>query len=399
NTALFTFAALQKEVQHDAVFKIDHIFNERNTVYARIAWGSQDTNCDRVNGGAPWLPGGDCVVNTVRRPRNYAFNWRWNPVASVTNEFVVGRNNFFFNFFYPTTDLSKVSLEGPVLIPETFVWGNKRELTTWQFVDNLAWFRGRHSLKLGVNFRLASHIDTRGSVAGFNVGQVANFSTGINTVDPATFGIPVDINTQFDRPAFQSHINFLLGRVGSITRAFVAEGGSFVNKPYDFDARFHEYDAYVQDTWKVRRNVTVDAGLRWEAKLAPSSSPDGRILAPNQLVTAGAAPTSTLRWAPGKLYGDDWNNFAPSLGMVWDPRGDGKSSVRANYRIAFDRINTFLFSSAVFQSLPGQTFGESNTAFGQGGGRLTNMPTLTPPRQNPGELAQPASFGTGLITV
>ncbi|MBI1788715.1 MAG: TonB-dependent receptor [Acidobacteria bacterium] len=398
NTALFTFPALQREKQYDATFKIDHILNERNTVYARIAFGSQDTNCDRVNGGSEFFPGAGCVVNTVRRPRNYAFNWRWNPAPAWTNELVFGRNFFFFDFFYPTTDLSKPTFYGPVDIPETHVWGNKRALTTWQFVDNVAHFRGAHSYKFGTNVRLQKHVDTRGSVSCCNVGQEANFSTGINTVDPARFGIPVDINTQFDRPAFQSHINFLLGRVGSITRSFVAEGDKFVNKPYDYDARFPELDFYLQDTWKLRKNLTLDLGLRWETKLAPRN-PDGRISVPDQLITAGARPSDTLRWKPGSLYGNDYNNLSPSLGIVWDPKGNGRMAVRANYRIAYDRINTFVLSSSVFQSLPGTTFGLTYPDFGQAGGRLSNLPTLQPPTQKPSELAQPAAFGTSLLTV
>ena len=44
--------------------------------------------------------------------------------------------------------------------------------------------------------------------------------------------------------------------------------------------------------------------------------------------------------------------------------------IRGNYRVAYDRINTFLASSAIFQSIPGITFQTTNTAFGQAGGRL-----------------------------
>jgi hypothetical protein len=406
NTAYYTFSAAEQERQRDFVFKIDHIINSRNTVFARIAWGRQDTNCDQVNGGAPFFPGTDCVVNTFRDPRNLAFNWRANPTARLTNELVVGHNQFTFSFPTVGQDINKVSLNGPVAnpgtlpvaIPETFDVGNLRTLQTLQFVDNLAYFRGSHALKFGTNIRYQKHQDIRGSVASYDVTQNIDFSTGVNTVDPATFGIPTDINIAFDRPAFQRHINFLLGRVGSITRSFVAQGDQFVSDVYNFTARFPEYDFYALDSWKVRKNLTVDLGLRWEIKLSPSD-PEDRITHPDQLVTAGARPSNTLRWVTGKLYDDSWKNLGPSIGFAWDPTGQGKTAIRANYRIAFDRINTFVLSSSVFQNLPGGTYGLVDTDYGQRGGRLPNAPKLSPPSVKPSELRQPPPFSSSGITV
>jgi hypothetical protein len=267
-----------------------------------------------------------------------------------------------------------------------------------QFVDNLAWFGGAHSLKFGTNLRFQRHIDTRGSIAGQNAAELLNFSTAVNTVDPATFGIPADINITFDRPVFQSHTNFLLGRVGSITRGFVAEGDRFVAGLFDYESRYPEQDFYVQDTWKVRKNLTVDLGLRWELKFTPTE-PAGRLSRPSQPMTAGAAPSTTVRWAPGSLYDDDLNNLAPSVGIAWDPTGRGKTSIRTNYRAAFDRLATFSLSSAVFQSLPGLTQGVVNTSFGQSGGRLRNLQHLQPPSVKPSDLTQPPPFSNNFITV
>ncbi len=398
NTALFTFTDPEQERQRDFVFKVDHIFNPQNTFYARVAWGRQDTNCDTANAGQRFFPDTPCRVNTLRHPRNLAFNWRYNPTPRITNELVVGHSQFLFDFRIPTNDLNKTTLSGPITLPEAFYFGNKRRLRTLQIVDNFAYFIGPHSVKFGTNLRFQKHIDTRGSIAGLNAGEELNFSTGVNTVDPATFGIPADINITFDRPAFQSHINFLLGRVGSITRGFVAEGDRFVPGLYDFEARFPEHDFYIQDTWKLRKNLTVDLGLRWELKLTPSE-PNNRISRPSQPMTAGAAPSTTIRWAPGSLYEDDRNNLGPSVGVAWDPTGRGKTSIRTNYRLAFDRIQTFVLSSAVFQSLPGLTQGVVNTAFGQGGGRLRTAPRLEPPSIKPSDLTQPPPFSNNFTTV
>ena len=400
NTALFTFAAQQNESQLEQTFKIDHVLNEKNTVFARYSWGFQNSNCDAVNGGLPWFPGGPCVLNTKRDPKNLAVNWRTNPTARITNELVFGFNRLAFDFADPTTDLNGIQIESPsVTWPEILSAGNKRELTTWQLVDNWSWVRGAHSIKAGINFRWQSHQDLRGSIGGQNAVQSVNFSRLINTVDGATFGIPPDINAAFDRAPLESNINFLLGRVGSTGRGFVSRGDQFVAGLYDFTARFNEYDVYLQDTWKVARNVTVDVGLRWEIKAAPQSSPAGRIRRPNALMTAGAPPANAVRWETGAIYSTDYHNWAPSVGFSWDPFGKGKTAVRANYRIAFDRINTFVLSSSVSQNLPGQVQGVVNQAYGQAGGRLTGLPVLGPPTIRPSELAQPPAFSLNNITV
>ncbi len=397
NTAGFIFNAAQKEEQKDVTLKIDHILNVKNTFFGRIYFGGQDSLCDRVNGGQEVFPGAPCLVNTYRKPRNYAFNWRFNPTPRVTNEFVFGLNKFNYNFNMPGS-LDKITLNGPVATLAQYYFGNIRQLQTWQFVDNVGYFRGAHAFKFGANLRFQNHQDIRGSVAGLNSNQDVDFSTGVNTVDPATFGIPADINTTYDRPAMQSNINFLLGRVGTTTKAFVSDGGKFAPGLYNFTANYNEYDFYVQDTWKVKKNLTVDLGLRWEPKMAPTNS-DGRISRPDRPVTAIGPPSNTLRWVPGKLFNDSWKNFGPSIGFAWDPLGDGKTSIRSNYRIAFDRLNTFVLSSSVYQSMPGAAFGITNNDFGLNGGRLANLPKLQPPSQKPADLTQPAAFSNNSNTV
>lgn len=404
NRAGFTYVAPEREKQYDLVFKVDHVFNDRNFFFARVAWGRQDTLCDQVNGGEPRFPGLPCIVNTERSPRNLAFNWRWNPTSRITNELVVGGNHFTFNFVIPTADANRATFAGtPVTMPEDFEFGNLRTINTYQVVENFSYVHGSHTFKMGANLRYQQHIDTRGSIAGQNASPQVNFSTAVNTVSPAAFNLPTDINATFDRPALESSINFLLGRVGSITQGFVAQGDQYApgGTLFNFDARYPEYDFYFQDNWKVRRNLTVDLGLRWELKLTPRD-PEDRIRRPNQPVTVGAAPSNTLRWETGSLHDSDLNNLGPSIGVAWDPTGSGKSSIRVNYRLAYDRINTFVLSSSVFQSLPGITLGVVNTDFGQTapGGRLRNLPKIAPPAGvKPSDFLQPAAVSLNSITI
>jgi hypothetical protein len=210
--------------------------------------------------------------------------------------------------------------------------------------------------------------------------------------------LPAGINQANDRPNLESVINYLLGRVGRITQGFVADGDRFRTGTFDFDSRFYEYDFYIQDTWKISKRLTLDLGLRLDARMAPKSGGSQPILVPNQPVAVGAAPSNTLRWAPGQLYKNDWNNWGPSIGIAWDPFGDGKTSIRTNYRLAYDRVPTFLLSSFVFPSMPGSVLGEVNATFGAAGGRLANLPSLQP-SSKPSDLAQPAAFTNQTNTV
>jgi len=394
NIAGFSFSAEEEEDQFDAVIRVDHVLTPRHYAFARVAWGQQDSLCDRANGGEPRFPGDGCVVNTFRDPVNWAASWRWNVASNIVNEVVVGMNSFAFDFVTVNADPASPSWSfGDVTLPGGVATdvGNKRDLRTLQFVNNLSWVQGAHNFKFGTNIRLQRHQDVRGSVSGVNVTPIVNFSTATNTVDPATFGIPGNINTTFDLPALQRSVNFFLGRVGSISQGFVSQGDQYApgGTPFDFVADYPEIDVFAQDSWQLRSNVTVDLGVRWEAKLAPSN-PDGLIRRPNVRVAVGEPGTSGLVWVDEPLYEDDWNNFAPSVGVAWDPGGDGKSSVRANYRMAYDRINTFVISSAIFQSIPGITIGVSNTSFGQGGGRLADLPALSPGVTPTAALAPPA---------
>jgi hypothetical protein len=410
NTAGYTFVAPEMEEQLDFVTKIDHVFNPHHSAFARISRGYQNTLCDSVNGGEPPFAGQPCFVDTNRSPYNWAGNWRWNPGGgNLVNEFVVGQNHFTFDFLNPSVDPAQLTFSAPTFtniatgtlqLPEDFTTGNLRTIDTFQVVNNLSWLKGSHSVKFGTNMRFQRHTDIRGSVAGANVSPTVDFSTTVATVDPVAFGIPANMQTANDRPTLQAHVNFLLGRVGNLRQSFVQQGSAYApgGTMFNFAANYPEIDVFVQDTWKPTARLTVDGGLRWEAKLTPSN-PDDLIRRPSARVAAGEAPSNTLRWDTGPLYDSDWNNLAPSLGAAWLLDDDGTSVIRGNYRVAYDRINTFLASSAIFQSIPGITFQTTNTAFGQGGGRLRHgLPSLAP-TVSPESLLQPPAVSSNSMRV
>ncbi len=409
NTAGYSWVAPQREKQYDFATKVDHIINERQSIYVRYAQGEQNTIGDNVNGGLQVFPNTPTLVDTFRDPKNLAINHRWSPTNRMTNEFVFGFNRFAFSFdngdsafetrpaFTFNLIANPFSNNGPVY--------NARKLRTTQVVDNFSVIANSHTLKFGTNLRFQAHIDDRSGVAGAATAVAVNLSRAVNIVDINQFGLNTltGINVANDRVRLENMINDFLGRVGSLSQAFVQQGNQYgpPGTRFLFTANYPEYDFYGQDTWKLRPNLTIDYGMRWEVKLSPRASDGGIVLRPNTPVRVGEAGRNDLRWVEGELFDSDYNNFAPTIGMAWDPFKSGKTSIRANYRLAYDRMNTFVLSSAIYQSAPGATLAVINQAFGQGGGRLRQgLPTLAPPAGiTPDTLRMPAAYGVGAITV
>ena len=94
----------------------------------------------------------------------------------------------------------------------------------------------------------------------------------------------------------------------------------------------NEYALFLQDTWKVTRNLTLNYGLRWEAQqfpdpvIAPSKTAYGQYLSNPAFPSTGFLPNQN------KL-------FQPRVGFAWDIRGDGKSALRASWGIFNARQN------------------------------------------------------------
>ncbi len=412
NTAGYQFLAPEQERQVDFTVRIDHQFNSKNSIFGRWAQGHQNTVGDVGNGGLRPFPNAPDVVDTFRQPRNLAISWRYTPNSTITNEAVIGMNRFGFNFANPDPNYLKnppfvflgdaVSGSNLALPLQNYV-GNKRVLTTLQFVDNLSYVRGAHAVTFGINLRYQRHIDDRGSIGIYDAQPLAFFGTQYATVDSSAFKIPADIDGVYDVFTLANGVNNLLGRINNIEQGFAAQSpnayapaGALLRD----DFKMPEYDFYAQDSWKIRPNLTVNAGLRWEIKLSPRVGSNFQ-LHPNQPFTVGAPASDTLAWVPGKLYKDAWKNFAPTLGVSWDPKGDGKQSIRADYRLAYDRMNTFVLSSSIFQGLPGEALGINDINFNGNQRVSAGIPVVTPPAGvTPLAARQPALFSnTGLTAI
>jgi hypothetical protein len=407
NTAAFNFASPQREKQYDFVTKFDYNLNSNNAFYVRYARGRQNTFGDSANGGRPILPGFPNFVDTFRSPDNTAINWRWTISPKLVNEFIFGVSRYSFSFLTPQPDPNLPFAFINVVTPNTNFSYNARGVRTLQYIDNLTYVHGSHTFKGGINFRYSRHFDDRSNVAGsaiepvVTLGNTAGFGSAFGLPPTGTTGINAT-----DLTRLQNSIIDLQGRINTISIAFVTPP----NDPSTFAplgtrwlnvATYPELDFYFQDNWRLRSNFVLDLGLRWELKLTPNLG-TRETLVPNQLVKFGAPPSNTLRWVPGELFENDYSKFLPSVGFAWDPVKDGKTSIRGNYRIASDRIATFLFGSSIFQSTPGNNTSVANSAFGQSGGLWRNAgPVIAAlaPSASPNVLRQPLAITNNSLGV
>jgi hypothetical protein len=406
NTATFSFNAPQNEKQYDFVTKFDYKLNDQNNFYVRYAQGEQNTFGDSVNGGRRSFPDTPNIVDTFRYPKNLAVNWRFSPTAKFTNEFIIGLNKFGFDFVTPEPDPNYIFVFQLPRDTNTNFSYNARRLRTWQFVDNMTFDLSPHVVKAGVNLRLGRQVDDRASQGAFTIEGQLGFSRADNASSiPSAWGTQALTGAPAaDRNRLEQMINDMLGRIGSYSRLFVidpANPSQFApaGTRWAFTADYPELDFYVQDTWKFLPNLTFDLGVRWEVKLSPSSAGALPILRPNQPFTLGSPPSNNLRWEEGKLFDDDYGLFMPSVGFAWDPFSSGKTSIRANYRMASDKFGTQLFAASIWPSTPGNIFQGATTLYGQQGRLLRDGLPPIAPTASPSALRTPPPFSTASINV
>jgi len=107
----------------------------------------------------------------------------------------------------------------------------------------------------------------------------------------------------------------------------------------------NEWALFIQDNWKIRPNMTLNLGLRYDNFGNPAKDAipyNGIILGPGS--TRQEQIASARVGTVDSLYGTDWNNFAPRLGATWDPTSTGNFVIRAGFGKTYNRINNTAYS-------------------------------------------------------
>lgn len=210
--------------------------------------------------------------------------------------------------------LSEISINGFAPLGHDNTSPQRGTTNTYQIGDNATWNRGRHLVKFGFDGRVLQQnafrdVESRGFI---------NFTGQLigNSLEELLLGAPTQT------------------------------GGARMDNPQHL--RTHSYDFFVHDTWRLRPDLAVMLGLRYEYNSPGVDAADrANVYDPAQgkLVPVGK------NGFPRAGYDPDRNNFAPQIGLAWSPGGRNNTVFRAAYGIHYD-LSSLATSEGLYFSAP-----------------------------------------------
>ena len=289
-------------------------------------------------------------------------SWAWNLIntfsPTTTNEFIFTYNHltqdvnitgstppssyqlsglgFTFQQLYPNSNITNripnISAGGFTVSVFPPTWQSTAKTYAW--TDNFTKVWGDHTLKTGVFVDM----NTAGQQPSWTDAPNINFNPNQQMLSDTNNGVA----------------NLLLGNYYSVSQSNGKFFGSF---------KFFQTEAYLQDSWKMSRKLTLEYGVRW-AYLGPTFTYgkylqnywDPSLYNPAQAVSINTAPgltNSSIIPNSGNPYNGmvqegqgipkgfaqhRFNNWSPRLGFAYDPTGSGRTAIRGGAGVFYERI-------------------------------------------------------------
>ena len=321
---------------HNGLAKIDHSLNDANRLSFRwyIGQGSQTAP---LSSFIPYYyQVGPMHVHNIAAILNSTIS------PTITNQLLLGVNYFHQAFhdaysgFDPAASGFVTGITGPYLggAPNLNISGfdqtglspiSGRQDYTGHLVDTVSMIEGKHQIRLGAEYRRTALFEI-GAGAGNNWGGRGNFSFN-GQVGPwssllSSRGYDTNIVSLAD---------FMAGDVFSST----IEAGNV-----DRNVSQNNVNAFVNDTWQVSRQLSLNLGLRWDY-LSPLNDGAHNLSTFDPNVAGGIA---VVGQQISQLYPSDFKMFSPRVGLAYQPGGVNGLVIRAGFGLYYDTPsgNTFL---------------------------------------------------------
>jgi hypothetical protein len=319
--------------------RLDHSLSSNLTVFGRYNFAPSE-NRERGRFATPSfvaaLPGrtrtataGSTMILSPVVSNDLRVNWSQSYAAQIYEQDTFGgakllTNDLLFpSFADPKTSLFYLTIGGNdenTISPGTF---SRNTQNQFNLVDTLSWNAGSHGLKFGFDYRrLAPSIGGRFFSKILTVPTITQLVTGI------------------------------------IPTADVRQVGQYL------EPRYHNISVFGQDSWRITSRFTLTYGLRWEVNPAPGGDANTQPLTVRGLSNP---PAATVAPRGEKLYSTTYANFAPRLGIAWQPFRTRDTVVRAGFGMFYDLGYAFAGTALSPSNYP---YSRSRT--------LTNVPFTEP---------------------
>ncbi|HEY3826307.1 MAG TPA: TonB-dependent receptor [Bryobacteraceae bacterium] len=346
------YGTLANQTENMGVAKGDYTLSSRQTVFLRyfVTHSLQPTPYDGKNPLSMTLSGADDLINSGVFGHTFVIN------ANMVNSFRATYNREGITKIQtPEFDASTLGINMNSLVPghivasatgaiyssTVFSYAAKDPTDDHQIADDLSFIKGTHQFAFGGNW-IRTVQNVLGPLEGDGLFTFNGQSTGLSMGD------------------------FLTGYVSSFTQQGIQ---------YD-DERYQYLGLYAQDNWKVTPHFSLNYGVRWEPYIGGQMA-TGYVMHFSQALFNQGVHSTIYPNAPAGLEfpGDPGfqtnnrpsntklNDFAPRLGIVWDPKGDGRMTIRASWGMFYDLPHT-VFSYGFSEAPPwGENISRPNVLF------------------------------------
>jgi hypothetical protein len=308
--------------------RIDHAFSQRFTVFGRYNHAPSESRerarfvtasfVARLPNETNTLTTGATMLLSPSLTNELRFNYSRSMAGQIYEQDTFGgakllSNDILFpSFASPDKSLYYLTIGGSdenTISPGTFSRNVQRQIN---IVNTASWNHASHSVKFGIDYRrLAPTIGGREYGKTLSVPTITQLATGI---------VPSGTVTQI--PGF-------------------------------LEPRYTNFSAFAQDAWRISPRLTLTYGLRWEWNPAPSNTIARTVLGIDTPSSATIAPVGTPFYETAK------KNFAPRVGIAYQPFGNRGTVIRAGlgsfYDLGYTLLGTAL-SPTLFPFARSRTF-------------------------------------------